>query len=106
MQDEKYTIISVSSDDEDEFVIQAGMPAGGKAVVKDFPESETPVSSDLESRGPQSKKERLAAEVEDLERTEEDLNSVPPMSKMQKTILAVIAAFVIVAIVYYFAFIR
>ncbi|MEG2211513.1 MAG: hypothetical protein RRX88_03415 [Raoultibacter sp.] len=135
--DKKYTIISVSADDEDEFVIQAGIPAKKEAGTTEMPatfsidavadagevpqkavsdeEAAAVVGDDPGSLPPDasptaaarlSKQERIAAEVEELKRTEEDINSVPPMSKMQKTILAAIAVFVVAALVYYFVCIR
>ncbi|MEG0072344.1 MAG: hypothetical protein RR362_03550 [Raoultibacter sp.] len=137
MPDEnKYTIISVSADDEDEIVIQAGAPAAGRkreAAKRDpsfssvDPDYDEPVrkqpASDVSAASPQSstdafsapekatapirqsKQERFACEVEELNRTQEDLDNVPPMSKMQKTILAVIAVFAVAALVYYFFFV-
>lgn len=138
--DKKYTIISVSADEEDEFVIQAGIPVMEEASAtatpvassicdvveasevlqeavceKVLPEEDTDVVGDdsgsfcdapSTASARLKKQERIAAEVEEIKRTEEDINSVPPMSKMQKTILVVIAVFVAAALVYYFVCIR
>lgn len=112
-QDEKYSLISVNADDDEEIVIQTGvsrqaaaeMPdpvdedEAGEDVFEDEDEADEDAFaggdegeielSELENDSEASEPEpSRSAEPRYRETTQEDLDSVEPMSKMQKIVIA------------------
>lgn len=113
-RDEKYSFISVNSGDDDEIVIQTGavQAARDEQVTDDsfagadvseqsddsdaVPESELEHAIERESSAPTS-----SASTKKYETTREDLESVEPMSKMQKIVIACALLFVVGFAAYY-----
>ena len=103
---DEYTIISVKADDEDEVVIQAGIPSeyhedDPEEFFEESPEYELG-EEEVEDILPPSQPETVA-EPQYHEITQEELDSVAPMSNVQKAIL-VLALIGVVAIVIYIVF--
>lgn len=112
-QDEKYSLISVNTDDDEEIVIQTGvsrqaaaeMPdpvdedESGEGVFEEADEADEDAFADgdegeielskLENDPEASEPEPpRSAEPRYRETTQEDLDSVEPMSKLQKAVIA------------------
>lgn len=102
---DKFSIISVNADDDEEIVLQAGIVSDADEeeevyeVGDDQPEpddnlvEDEPVSSVQSEEGYQ-------------ETTLEDLKSAGPMSKTQKLVLIAAFLLIVVAVVYYNFFMR
>lgn len=131
---QRFTHISVEPDDDDEFVIEAGSPRAAEEtpveelvsseddeivddVHDDYTTDESAVGSDAQTPSVNEERSHLEAPAEAehatgrqappryKEQTEEDLE-VPPMSNMQKIIIACALVFLIVALVWYFVSMR
>lgn len=115
-----YSLISVNADDDEEIVIQTGVaresaekPGDGlpekseceegrvegdepRAVFETEPEGEAAVASP-----PRKRRAPRAGEQRYRETTQEDLDSVEPMSKMQKIVLGCMVLLIVGFVVYY-----
>ena len=92
-----YTLISVSSDEEDDIVIQAG--ATNVAVSQDAEEGVEDVQHEVVQDVQTQRKE--ATPTNSMLTSEDDLRTPMPYEGMQRIILLVFALLLVVAVVYW-----
>lgn len=107
-----FSLITVSSDEDDDVVIQAGVSSGSGGAIEAAPDE---VGIDQAARGAATPREAAldAAVLDEVVRpvdkgmltTEEDLRAPMPFAGMQRIIMAVFLLLILAAVVYWF-FIR
>lgn len=111
-----FSLISVSSDEDDDVVIQAGVPGGvapgmvGEVVSSSGAEGEVlsegdASANDAEELAVHASATPSARSANAMLTTEEDLNAPMPFAGMQRVIMVVFLLLIVAALVYWF-FIR
>lgn len=123
-RDQTYSLISVNADGDEEVVIQTGVsrqaagsglePARergqGAVVVSDGREGDADAAveraavADVEERPAEAARKPRSSQPRYRETTQEDLDSVEPMSKMQKIVIACVFLLIVGFVVYYLFF--
>lgn len=123
-RDQTYSLISVNADGDEEVVIQTGVsrqaagsdlePARereqGAVAVSDGREDDADAAveraavADVEERPAEAARKPRSSQPRYRETTQEDLDSVEPMSKMQKIVIACVFLLIVGFVVYYLFF--